>query len=251
MRYKNIYFLHYATLFPLKKSKKDAKTCSKTHISPHLAYLCLGKVKKKHMNQLPPVVKNLLIINILCFAAMEVGRMYLVDINGILGLHFCLMPTFRLWQPLTYMFMHGSLEHLFFNMFALWMFGRILEQVLGSRQFVIYYLVCGLGAALTQELAQLLQVATYGSLFDVSVVGASGAVYGILLAFGYLFPEERMFIFPLPVPIKAKYFVVGYAVIELSAALSQRGDGVAHCAHLGGMLFGFLLLRHWRRMRIR
>ena len=203
------------------------------------------------MNQLTPVVKNLLIINILCYAAMVVGRMYAIDINGFMGMHFFLAPSFRVWQPLTYMFMHGSLEHLFFNMFALWMFGSVLEQMLGQKQFLIYYFVCGLGAALTQEVAQLCQSLLTGYIMDISVVGASGAVYGILLAFGYLLPNERLFIFPLPVPIRAKYFVVGYAVIELTSALAQRGDGVAHCAHLGGMLFGFLLLRHWRRMRLR
>ena len=203
------------------------------------------------MLQLTPVVKNLLIINILCFAAMVVGRMYYIDLNGFLGLHFLLAPSFHFWQPLTYMFMHGSLEHLFFNMFALWMFGNILEQMLGQRHFIVYYFACGLGAAFTQEVAQFIQSMLTGVIYDVSVVGASGAVYGILLAFGYLLPNERMFIFPLPVPIRAKYFVVGYAIIELTSALTQRGDGVAHCAHLGGMLFGFLLLRHWRKMRIR
>lgn len=203
------------------------------------------------MLQLTPVVKNLLIINTLCFAAMVVGRMYYIDLNGFLGLHFFLAPSFHFWQPLTYMFMHGSWEHLFFNMFALWMFGNILEQLLGQRQFVIYYFVCGLGAAFTQEVAQYIQSMLTGIIYDVSVVGASGAVYGILLAFGYLLPNERMFIFPLPIPIRAKFFVVGYAIIELTSALAQRGDGVAHCAHLGGMLFGFLLLRHWRKMRVR
>ena len=175
------------------------------------------------MNLLPPVTKNLLIINVLCYLAMVVGRQYYLDLN----------------------------DHIFFNMFALWMFGRVLEQILGPKQFLIFYMVCGLGAGLTQELAQTGQMLLAGRPFDVSVVGASGAVYGILLGFGYLLPEERIFIFPLPVPIKAKYFVIGYAVIELTSALAQRGDGVAHCAHLGGMLFGFLLLRHWRRMRIR
>ncbi|MBP5197243.1 MAG: rhomboid family intramembrane serine protease [Bacteroidaceae bacterium] len=202
------------------------------------------------MFRLTPVVKNLLIINTLCFAAMVVGRMYYINLNGFLGLHFLLAPSFHFWQPFTYMFMHGSLEHLFFNMFALWMFGNILEQLLGQRQFIIYYFVCGLGAAFTQEVAQFIQSMLTGIIYDVSVVGASGAVYGILLAFGYLLPNERIFIFPLPVPIRAKFFVVGYAVIELTSALAQTGDGVAHCAHLGGMLFGFLLLRHWRKMRV-
>lgn len=210
------------------------------------------KNKKTSMfRNIPTVTKNLLIINIVAFLAAQVLSMSGIDLNDIFGLHFFMASDFRIYQLVTYMFMHGNFTHIFFNMFALWMFGRVLEQILGPKQFLIFYMVCGLGAGLTQELAQTGQMLLTGLPFDVSVVGASGAVYGILLGFGYLLPEERIFIFPLPVPIKAKYFVIGYAVIELTSALAQRGDGVAHCAHLGGMLFGFLLLRHWRRMRIR
>lgn len=223
------------------------------------------------MNNIPPITKNLLIINVLCFLAFFVLKTggYGIDLNDVLGLHFFLAEDFRPWQLLTYMFMHGGWEHLFFNMFALWMFGRILEQVLGDKRFLIYYLICGISAGCVQEVAQLIQYYSMGlSSYELvqtshgtmamgsflnawTTVGASGAVYGILLAFGYLFPEERMFVFPVPFPIKAKYFVVGYALIELTSALAQRGDGVAHCAHLGGMFFGWLLLRHWKKMRIR
>lgn len=223
------------------------------------------------MNNLPTITKNLLIINVLCYLAYDVLKNYGygIDLNGILGLHFVLAERFQPWQLLTYMFMHGSWQHLFFNMFALWMFGRILEQVLGEKRFLIYYIVCGVGAGIIQELAQCAEyysmglnhvgsvltqygtVSTAGFIDLWSTVGASGAVYGILLAFGYLFPEERMFVFPIPFPIKAKFFVIGYACIELGSALAQRGDGVAHCAHLGGMLFGWLLLRHWQKMRMR
>ena len=219
------------------------------------------------MNQMPPVTKNLLIINILCFLGMYVGRMYGIDINDLFGLHFVLASHFMPYQLLTYMFMHGNLEHIFFNMFALWMFGRIIEQVMGSRRFLFYYLVCGLGAGLIQEGVQMVHysmmehvteamncgqlikgnfVVVDGQAMDINAwdtVGASGAIYGILLAFGLIFPEERMFIFPLPVPIRAKFFVIGYALIELLAAHSN--DGVAHYAHLGGMLFGLLLLIVW------
>lgn len=166
------------------------------------------------------------------------------------------------------MFAHGGWSHIFFNMFALWMFGGIVERTWGPRKFLFYYMVCGIGAGLFQELAQLGEFYYIASNnlanFNISqtmlvaeanapmlnswtTVGASGAIYGILLAFGMLYPEERMFIFPLPVPIKAKWFVVGYAAIELFMAFSTANDGVAHIAHLGGMVFGFFLIRYWRR----
>lgn len=220
------------------------------------------------MNTMPPVTKNLLIINVLCFLGMNVAQMYGIDLNGILGLHFFLADKFMPYQLLTYLFMHGNLEHIFFNMFAVWMFGRIIEQVMGSRRFLFYYLACGIGAGLIQELVQWFHyislehtdvarmgldlipgkyVIQNGMAVDINywnTVGASGAVYGVLLAFGMLFPNEHMFIFPLPVPIKAKIFVIGYAVIELLMARSN--DGVAHFAHLGGMLVGFIILLIWK-----
>ncbi|MCF0196341.1 MAG: rhomboid family intramembrane serine protease, partial [Bacteroidaceae bacterium] len=198
------------------------------------------------MSSMPPVVKNLLIINVLCFAAIWVAELYGINLNALLGLYFFAHERFHLYQLLTYMFMHGSLQHLFFNMFAVWMFGRIMESQMGSQRFLFFYLVCGIGAGLVQEVAQLVEF-SMGYWSMAPTVGASGAVYGILLSFGMTFPEERMFIFPLPVPIKAKYFVIGYALIELFAAMGNPGDGVAHMAHLGGMLFGYLIIRYWRR----
>lgn len=242
------------------------------------------------MNNLPPITKNLLIINTLMVAATIVLYRYGIDLYQYLGLHFVVATDFHPYQFVTYMFMHGgytsaggaitgvdvgaTLMHLFFNMFALWMFGRVMEQVFGSKRFLVYYMVCGLGAGVLQELAQgihfyvvtnelIANAAAHGqqvSMSDLlaydgfrdqfnywSTVGASGAVYGVLLSFGMTFPNERMFIIPIPFPIKAKYFVMGYVVIELMQALTSSGDGVAHMAHLGGMLFGFLLIRHWRR----
>ena len=211
------------------------------------------------MNTIPTITKNLLIINVLCFFARLAFASHGIDIDELFGLHFFLASHFQPWQLFTYMFMHASWQHIFFNMFALWMFGRIIEQVMGPKRFLTYYLVCGIGAGLAQELAQYIHFLTIASNYSLlsheqlayalngwNTVGASGAVYGILLAFGMTFPEERMFIFPLPVPIKAKYFIIGYAVIELLSALSLKGDGVAHMAHLGGMLVGFLLLLYWR-----
>lgn len=165
------------------------------------------------------------------------------------------------------MFMHAGLTHLFFNMFALWMFGCVVENVWGPKKFLFYYLTCGVGAGLIQLLTQFgefYMLASdqipgfgFGDVMAVAhnsaamlnlwtTVGASGAIYGVLLAFGMLFPEERLFIFPLPVPIKAKWFVCIYIVVELLSALGTSNSSVAHFAHLGGMLFGWMLIRYWR-----
>lgn len=217
------------------------------------------------MNNIPTITKNLLIVNVVVFLATYLFRNMGIDLNNVLGLHFFLAPDFHIYQLFTYMFAHGGFSHIFFNMFALWMFGCIVERTWGPKKFLTYYIVCGVGAGLFQELAQFYFIAseqlshfTLAQTMKVAnanaaflnlwtTVGASGAVYGILLAFGMLYPEERIFIFPLPVPIKAKWFVMGYAAIELFMAYSSTGDGVAHLAHLGGMVFGFFLIRYWRR----
>jgi len=214
------------------------------------------------MNILPTTTKNLLIINVLVFAATYLLKP--LDIAELFGLHFFLASDFRLYQLVTYMFVHGNFAHIFFNMFALWMFGRVMENVWGPRKFLVYYLLCGVGAGITQELAQLgsyyveelyaYELVHLGStsvpmsefLNQWNTVGASGAVYGILLAFGMTFPNERIFIFPIPIPIKAKWFVIGYAAIELFSSIHSSADGVAHVAHLGGMVFGLLLILYWR-----
>lgn len=190
---------------------------------------------------LPSGVKHLLIINVLMFAATYVlERLGYLQITNML----CLWPLgsglFRIWQPLTYMFMHAGLDHIFFNMFALWMFGYVLENYWGTKRFVAYYLVCGIGAAITHMAMSLLF-----KMPLVPTVGASGAVYGILLAFGMMFPNERIYLYFL-MPIKAKWFVIGYAAIELFEGFF-RADNVAHFAHLGGMLFGLILILLWRR----
>lgn len=219
------------------------------------------------MRNIPVVTKNLLILNVLAFLiALVMGKDASGDylLNDILGLHFFLASDFHLYQLFTYMFMHANFEHILFNMFALWMFGCVVERVWGAKKFLFYYIACGVGAGLFQEGAQYVSYLVGGlSAYDVvnmsgvrlpmseflnqwTTVGASGAIYAILLAFGMIFPNERIFIFPLPVPIKAKYFVIGYAAIELFSAMMTRGDGVAHMAHLGGMLFGFFMIRYWR-----
>ena len=217
------------------------------------------------MNNIPSMTKNLLVINILAYAATWVLKGSGVDLNGLLGLHFFMASDFRVYQFLTYMFLHGSFTHILFNMFALWMFGSVIERVWGPKKFLFYYIVCGVGAGIVQELvqygsymAQGLAAYQYVNMGGAQIsmdsyinmwttIGASGAVYGILLAFGMIFPNERLFIIPFPFPIKAKWLIVGYIVIELFSAMSGPGDGVAHMAHLGGMLFGFLLIRYWRK----
>ncbi len=189
--------------------------------------------------QTPPVVKNLLIINLLVFMAtamLPVGDRIME--YGALALG---SPWFHTYQYITYMFLHSSFEHLFFNMFALWMFGRTLEYRLGSQRFLVYYIACGVGAALIQWGVALL----LGEL-PLFLVGASGAVMGLLLAFGVLYPNATIMLLIPPIPMKAKWFVILYGLIELF--LGWRGVGqVAHFAHVGGMVWGFLLLHYWRR----
>lgn len=234
------------------------------------------------MNAIPTITKNLLIINVLVFLATIVAQSYGIDLARYLGLHFFSADDFNIAQLITYMFMHGGFTHLFFNMFAVWMFGRILEQVWGPKRFLFYYLVCGIGAGLISLLVTYIRMTvakagmspemidtvyregagilqnnmnyTYPAMANLNVllngvtVGASGAVYAILLGFGMLFPNQSLFIFPLPFPIKAKYFVMGYALIELYAGFANNpNDNVAHFAHLGGMIFGFILIMYWRK----
>ena len=197
---------------------------------------------------LPMVVKNLLIINVLFFLATIAADVVLrIDLKDYLGLHYIGASDFQPFQLVTYMFMHGDFAHLFFNMFALWMFGNTLENIWGPNRFLLFYFVCGIGAGLVQELVQYIQFVTTMSeyLNLLTTVGASGAVYGILLAFGMMFPNSTLYIY-FAIPIKAKWFVLIYGLIELFAGF--RGvDNVAHFAHLGGMLFGLILILYWKK----
>ncbi len=218
------------------------------------------------MQKIPTVTKNLLIINVLAFLATEIlGQTTGVDLTGILGLHFFKAHDFQVYQLVTYMFMHGGFTHIILNMFMLWMFGAVVENIWGSKRYLFYYIFCGIGAGLCQELAQYCQYLAKGladyELVNIgtatisteqylnlwTTVGASGAIYSLLLAFGMMFPNEKMFIIPIPFPIKAKWIIFGSIAIEFFLGLSGGGDGVAHMAHLGGMAFGFLLILHWRR----
>ena len=236
----------------------------------------------KGFSNIPPVVKNLILINIIMLlASITAERVFNVNLNTVLGLHFPKSQLFKPYQVITHMFMHGGITHLFFNMFALFMFGRVLESVWGARRFFIYYFVSGLGAALVHEAvigiqyaklvnqlspADMQLVIDHGyeiwnqgrmfadpamrqmnGLINVSTVGASGAVFGILLAFGVLFPNTRLFLLFPPIPVKAKWLVIGYGALELYLAVTQPGSNIAHAAHLGGMIFGYILIRIWRK----
>lgn len=203
------------------------------------------------MNSRTPVVYNLLIANVVAYMATM-----LLDTNDVYAL-FALFPIgspfFEVWQPVTYMFLHGGFSHIFFNMFALWMFGRGLEEEMGSRRFLIYYFVCGVGAALVQLGMAEVDIMNMNTQYEVwnymltPTVGASGAVFGLLLAFGMLHPNATIMLLIPPIPMKAKWFVVIYGVIELLLIIFQAQDGIAHFAHLGGMFWGWLLMLWWQR----
>ena len=265
---------------------------------------------------MPPVVKNLLIINVLFFLAKIVGQKFGWDLDGWFGLHFFTASAYHPWQLVTYMFMHGDFGHLFFNMFALWMFGATVENYWGGKRFLIYYFVTGIGAALVHyavlaftivpEMAvinQYLDAPSVENLINIAqnhrfhvdpyagdfyaqflafnetfhqiqlqpdnvdllnqcteflmeykeyylnahvIIGASGAVFGVLLAFGMLFPNSQIYLYFL-IPIKAKWFVALYGALELFYGVTGTQEGVAHFAHLGGMLFGILLILLWRK----
>ncbi len=258
------------------------------------------------MNTVPPVVKNLIIINVLLLLATWVLQSRGIDLVEKLGMHYPASDKFRLHQVITHMFMHGGMAHLFFNMFALYMFGRVLESVWGSRRFFIYYFVTGLGAVALHTFVNYLEISSLQNMIeafrntpspeilesfvgkhlpntpaevrdfintwyddpantaysseglklmesihtmkiDIPTVGASGAVFGVLLAFGVLFPNTQLMLLFPPIPIRAKYFVIGYGLLELYLGFSQPGSNVAHFAHLGGMLFGFILIKYWNK----
>lgn len=275
-----------------------------------------GEYRPGGFQILPAVVKNLLIINTLMFILQLIAPTILrFNIEDQLGLHYFESQMFKPWQFITYMFLHGNFTHIFFNMFALWMFGYALENVWGPKRFLVYYLLTGIGAgifhyvifffeinpvmsqissfvndpstaglmefisshqfkiseysgAIWKEFQNFEGTVTYLQSFPddrkalqdavnfmvdyreyflnlPNVIGASGAVFGILLAFGLMFPNTRIYIYFL-LPIKAKYFVLIYGAIELYLGFSQAGSSVAHFAHLGGMLFGYLLIRYWK-----
>lgn len=232
------------------------------------------------MSQMGPVTKNLIIINVLIWAIEAIFPRFGNTIINVLGLHYVGAPHFNPVQVITYLFVHAATNpwHLLFNMFSLWMFGSILERVWGSKRYFIFYFVCGIGAAVVQEivwactwihdLAKLnLMTAEHARiLIDEAIrnhdsttlnlidqfkdnfvtIGASGAVYGLLLGYAFVFPNQPLYLFFIPIPIKAKYMMIGYGLIEFFLGFNSN-DAVAHFAHLGGMLFGIIILLYWRK----
>lgn len=206
------------------------------------------EIRPNAQQYLPPVVKNLLIINGLFFVATAFVGEALPFNSNWLAMYYVESPNFRIWQVITHMFMHAGISHIFFNMFALWMFGTIIEQRFGAKRFLIFYILCGLGAALCHQLVQGYQFNSLGDpmILRIPTVGASGAVYGLLFAFGFLFPNALLYIY-FAIPVKAKYAVGGMALIGLFSGISNRpGDNTAHFAHLGGMLAAFIIFKVWK-----
>ncbi len=225
----------------------------------------MNQINSGFFDSIPPVTKNLIIINLLFWVASLALPKVGIDLVELFGLHFPGTESFYPFQIITYMFMHDthSFSHVFFNMFGVYMFGRVIENVWGPKRFLTFYMVTGIGAGIAQELVWAYSLGSFAaehgvtllqlleidrSLNGLVTIGASGAVFGILLAFAMLFPNVPLFLMFIPIPIKAKYFVVFYGLAELFMGVSSfGGDTVAHFAHLGGMLFGFFMVRYWKK----
>jgi membrane associated rhomboid family serine protease len=209
---------------------------------------------------LPMVIKNLIIINVLVWLAELTFRDSFVD---LFSLHYHQSPDFKIWQVFTYMFLHAPnmFAHILFNMFGLWMFGSTLENLWGPKRFLTFYLICGVGAGIIQMLVSYVEFSVYtdqfqnaklsleeyrqkaGAIYNTTILGASGAIMGIFAAFAYLFPNEQLVILPIPIPIKAKYWITGLILLDLFGGINpQYGGGVAHFAHIGGVIFGLILV---------
>ena len=211
------------------------------------------------LENVPRVTRNLLIINILMFVGFLLNQ---EKMTTAFALFYPTSPYFHWWQYITHMFMHGGFWHIFFNMYTLFIFGSVVERIIGEKKFLIFYFVCGLGAAALHTGVEYLQAQSYmaqiaqgntaamqayQTLKMTPTVGASGAIYGLLIGYAMLFPNARLtLIFP-PVTLSAKWWVIIFAVIELVTGVTGLASGIAHFAHLGGMLFGFLLIRYWRK----
>lgn len=258
----------------------------------------MNEYRPPSFSMFPPVVKNLLIANAVCYlATIVIMKTNQIDITQYFGLHYFQSSDFKIYQLVTYLFLHDptSIFHILFNMFALWMFGNAIENYWGGKRFLIFYFICGIGAGLTQELVQYFYFHHIHQVFEIfssapnesdfsalalkyfgaqvsggtpsewmmylqkgyqailngaNTIGASGAIFGILLAFGMIFPNTELFIMFIPIPVKAKYVVIGYCLIEVFSAVSNRpGDNVAHYAHLGGAIFAFFLILYWKSKR--
>lgn len=215
-----------------------------------------GNTRGSFFSTIPVVTKNLLIINIILFLATLVNEEFMVR---TFALFYPASPFFRPWQVLTHMFMHGGFWHIFFNMYALLIFGSVVERTIGTKKFLVFYFLCGLGAALLHTGVEYIEASlylasgtsagelSYYNLLRTPTLGASGAVYGVLIGYAMLYPNSVLtLIFP-PISLKAKWWVLIFAGIELVTGITGTADGIAHFAHLGGMLIGWLLLLYWRK----
>jgi len=222
-----------------------------------------SEIRPGRFQVLPVVIKNLIIINALVWLAqITVGR-DLLSIEDLFALHHFSSVHYHFWQFITYMFLHSSdsFFHILFNMFALWMFGSTLENLWGPAKFLSFYLVCGLGAGLTQAIALTYDISQYNAMFEagqlgaaelfalinVSTLGASGAVMGIFAAFAYTFPNSQMIILPIPFPIKAKWALLGLGILDVLGGISSESTGIAHFAHLGGAAVGIIIVMIWNK----
>ena len=202
---------------------------------------------------IPTVTRNLLLINIVVFVATFIDDTLLHDdyMYRMFALFYPASPFFRIWQPLRHMFMHGGFWHLFFNMYTLLMFGAPVERAIGERKFLIFYFICGFGAMALHWGVQWCQLhlaaGMAADILSIPTVGASGAIYGVLIAFAMLYPDATLVLLFPPIPLKAKWWVLIFAGIEVVTGITGTMDGIAHFAHLGGMLIGFLLMLYWRK----
>ena len=215
--------------------------------------------RRGFLSNIPKVTKNRIIINVIVFIATLINENFMI---GAFGLFYPSSQYFRWWQVVTHMFMHGGFWHIFFNMYTLFIFGVVVERIIGSKKFLVFYFICGLGAAGLQlftqyiEMQAFLNAGTQSALESIAAlkmtptVGASGAIYGVLIGYAMLFPDSKMTLLFPPVTLSAKWMVVIFAGIELFTGIVGWVDGVAHFAHLGGMLIGWLMIRWWRRRGI-
>ncbi|MCQ2177920.1 MAG: rhomboid family intramembrane serine protease [Bacteroidales bacterium] len=194
------------------------------------------------LDNLPKVTRNIILTNVIVFVAtmLNSGLIY-----RLFAMYYPASPMFRFWQPLTHMFVHGGFAHIFFNMYALLIFGSVVERIIGEKKFLILYLVSGLGAAAFH----MAVMALFGGGTSAPVVGASGAIYGVILTYAMLFPDSRLTLLFPPVTLSARKMVIIFAAIEILTGVFLSGDGIAHFAHLGGMIFAFLLIFYWKKKR--
>ncbi|MBO4671057.1 MAG: rhomboid family intramembrane serine protease [Bacteroidales bacterium] len=208
------------------------------------------------LSRIPKVTKNLILVNVVVFLATIINENFMI---GTFGLFYPTSPYFRWWQVVTHMFMHGGFWHILFNMYTLFIFGVVVERIIGSKKFLLFYFICGLGAAALQMGTQYIEMQAFLNsdsklalesviaLKSTPTVGASGAIYGVLIGYAMLFPQSKLtLIFP-PVTLSAKWMVIIFAVIELFTGVVGFADGVAHFAHLGGMLIGWIMIKVWRK----